>query len=344
MTGPNGRPERVFLIGGSAGSIEATRDLLSLLPSKFQAPILIVIHTAPESPGLLANVLQRSSKMLVQTAQDRVRLRSGVAHVGPPNLHLLVEDSVTRLMPGPVENRHRPAIDPLFRSASRAYGARAVGIILSGYLDDGCGGLYRIKQSGGVTIVQDPDDAIVPDMPRNAMELVDPDYVLPVAKIAELMQRLASEAVAAEQDIGGEAMTENSDNPPSKLATYTCPECHGNLWEVEEGRILKFRCRVGHSFTADTMLADQSLDVERALWAALRVLEENGELSTRLAARARKDGHTYAHRRYADKAEEAGRNATALRELLVHGRQEPRPERSLDEAKADAKAQESKSA
>jgi len=330
----NGRANRVFLIGGSSGAIEATRSLLGKLPRDFPCPILVVIHTGPESPGLLPKVLQRCTSLIVQTAENQAKPLPGHVYVAPPDLHLTVQNRAMLLMPGPVENRHRPAIDPLFRSAARYYGPRAVGIILSGYLDDGCAGLYRVKQSGGVTIVQDPEEAIAPDMPRNAIERVVPDYTVGLSQMAELLQKLASEPVTTQNEVL--AMDPNPENFPGKLAAFTCPECHGNLWEVEEGPNLKFRCRVGHAFTADVMLADQGLDVERALWAALRVLEEHGELSTRLATRAHQSGHQYAEKRYSERAAEATQNAAILRELLVHGRQEPRPARPLDQAEREA--------
>src|SRR3954466_5401247 len=160
-------PDRVFVIGGSAGSIEAMRELLSMLPVDFPAPVCVVIHTPNDAPGLLAKVLQRHTQMLVVNATDNAPLRSGRVYVAPPNYHLLIERGKVRLSVGPTENRHRPAIDPLFRSAARSYGPETVGIVLSGYLDDGSIGLYRIKQTGGIAVVQDPDDAIAPDMPLN---------------------------------------------------------------------------------------------------------------------------------------------------------------------------------
>ncbi len=343
VPGPS-RFDRVFVIGGSAGAIEATRDILARLPSEFPSPILVVIHTAPDSPGLLATVLQRSTRLLVQNALDGKQLRPGHVYVAPPGKHLVVEDGSVRVIAGPVENGHRPAIDPLFRSAAREYGTRAVGVILSGYLDDGCSGMYRIKEAGGVTIAQDPDEAMIPDMPRNAIEFAGPGYVSRIPEIAALMEKLAAEPspVGASSEVL--TMAERREDSQGKLAVYTCPECHGNLWEVEEGNILKFKCRVGHAFTADTMLADQGVDVERALWAALRVMEEHGELSTRLAARARKNGLSYAEKLYSERAEEATSNASVLRELLVNGRQEPRPARPLDLAEKEADSQESKSA
>jgi two-component system, chemotaxis family, protein-glutamate methylesterase/glutaminase len=324
---------RVFVVGASAGGIETMRELLRVLPQDFPAPVLLVIHTPADSPGLLARVLQRESKMLVVDATDGEKIQGSRVYVARPNYHLLLEGDRIRLMNGPVENRHRPAIDPLFRSAARSLGPAAIGIILSGYLDDGCAGLFRIKISGGSTIVQDPEDALVPDMPRNAIERVNPDHVVSVRELAPLMTSLAESetpvhAPGRDYNMRAEDLDENTGTPSSQ----SCPECHGVLWETEEGGTLRFRCRVGHAFTADTMLEDQGVDVERALWAALRVLEENSELSARLAEKARMGGRQHAEKRYSERAEESRHNAKLLRQLLTRGSQEPKPARSLDQA------------
>jgi two-component system chemotaxis response regulator CheB len=318
----------VFVIGGSAGSIEAMRELLALLPGDFPAPILVVIHTPNDAPGLLASVLQRDSRMPVLHASDDARLLPAHVYVAPPNYHLLLERGRMCLTNGPTENRCRPAIDPLFRSAAHAYGPDVVGIVLSGYLDDGSIGLYRIKQAGGIAIVQDPEDALAADMPRNASERVHPDFSVPIRELAPLMVRLANQFKAAPKVAEMTQNTKSKDDPGTP-SVFTCPECHGTLWENEEGGTLRFRCRVGHAFTADTMLHDQDLDVERALWAALRVLEENADLSTRLASRAQHKGFTQTEKRYMIRAEESARNAGVLRQLLTGGEQEPKPARSL---------------
>jgi two-component system chemotaxis response regulator CheB len=336
---------RVFVIGASAGGVETIRELLRLLPQDFPAPILVVIHTSADSPGLLARVLQRDSRLLVVNAEDGQRVQASRVYVAPPNFHLLLQGDRMRLMNGPVENRHRPAIDPFFRSAAKSLGPAAVGVILSGYLDDGCAGLFRIKTAGGTTIVQSPDDALVPDMPRNAIERVDPDYVVPVTELAPLMSRLAQtevqfQALGEDYNMATDSTDENTGSP----STQSCPECHGVLWETEEGGTIRFRCRVGHAFTADTMLEDQGVDVERALWAALRVLEENSELSARLAEKARMGGREHAERRYSARAEESKYNATLLRQLLTHGSQEPKPARPLDQAMRDVQSRPSKTA
>lgn len=334
----NGRCTRLFVIGGSAGAIEAVRELLNLLPRGFPCPILVVIHTPVDAPGSLSAVLQRDSKLIVQSATDGTAIRGGHVYIAPPNYHMTVRDSRVRLLTGPVENRHRPSIDPLFHSAAQQFGPAAVGVVLSGYLDDGSNGLWNIKKAGGVAIAQSPEDAIVPDMPRTAADRVEPQHVVSIKHLAPLMIELAADPIAPLRATETASMAPGNE----KIGTpsvFTCPECHGSLWEVDEGGTLRFRCRVGHSFTADTMLEDQSLDVERALWAALRVLEENSELSMRLASKAKQMGRVRAHKRYSERVEESRRNAAVLRELLTKGvRQEPKPARTLGEADEQATA------
>ena len=326
---------RVFVIGGSAGSIEALRELLGNLPEDFPAPILAVVHTPIDAPGTIAHALARQSRLLIQNAVDGAPLKPAHVYMAPPGFHLQIEDGRMRLIGGPTENRHRPGVDPLFRSAARWYGPAAVGIVLSGYLDDGSAGLFRIKHAGGIAIVQDPDDAIASDMPRNAAERVLPDYTVPIRELAPLMLQLATEptnpkvAPMSPEKIG-------TDAQPGRTSVFTCPDCHGTLWELEEGGTLKFRCRVGHAYTADSMLEEQNMDVERALWAALRSLEENAELSHRLADRARNGGLVNSERRYKDRARESFVNAKVLRELLTGAKQVPapapaRPMHKLDE-------------
>ncbi len=321
---------RLFVIGGSAGAIEALRELFGNLPKDFPAPILAVVHTPIDAPGSIPQVLARRSRVLIHNAVDGAPLQPAHVYMAPPGFHLQVEDGRMRLIGGPTENRHRPAIDPLFRSAAQWYGPAAVGIVLSGYLDDGSAGLFRIKQAGGVAIVQDPDDAITGDMPLNAAERVDPDYSVPIRELAPLMVELASEPVTP-RVVPMSKDKLDSAAQPGRTSVFTCPDCHGTLWELEEGGTLKFRCRVGHAYTADSMLEEQNMDVERALWAALRTLEENAELSHRLAARARSSGLLNSEKRYASRAHEAYINAKVLRELLTGSKQVPAPARSMQD-------------
>ena len=191
--------EQIVCVGASAGGIEALRTLVAGLPADFGASILVVLHTSPESPGILGNILDRAGALAAANAVDGERIQPGRIYVAPSDHHLLVEPGRLRLTRGPKENRFRPAIDPLFRSAASVYGPMAVGVILSGNLDDGSAGLRAIKQLGGAAIVQDPEEALFPSMPRSALEHVRVDYCLPVAEIASVLTRLASARVMDEE-------------------------------------------------------------------------------------------------------------------------------------------------
>ncbi|HEX8145479.1 MAG TPA: chemotaxis protein CheB [Pyrinomonadaceae bacterium] len=175
--------EQIICIGASSGGIETLRTLVTGLPADFSASIIVVLHTSAESPGILGAILDRSGPLPAANAVNREHIQPGRIYVAPPDYHTLVEPGTIRLMRGPKENRFRPAIDPLFRSAASVYGPMAVGVILSGNLDDGTAGLRAIKQLGGTTIVQDPEDALFSSMPRSALEHVRVDYCLPVAEM-----------------------------------------------------------------------------------------------------------------------------------------------------------------
>ena len=191
-------PKDIIVVGASAGGIEAVRTLIGALPADLSASLFIVVHTSPEAPGMLADIFNRSGKLPATHATDGERIQKGRIYVAPPDRHLLVEPNRVRVTRGPKENRFRPAVDPLFRSAAQTYGPRVAGIILTGYMDDGTAGLWTVKQLGGTAIVQDPADALVPFMPLNAMTHVKVDYCLPLEEIASLLVRLTTEAIEEE--------------------------------------------------------------------------------------------------------------------------------------------------
>src|SRR5205085_11090505 len=178
-------PRDVVLIGGSAGAIEALLKIVRALPAEFGAAVLVVVHTSAESPSMLPHVLGRASRLPALHAVDGERFRAGHIYVAPPDHHLLIgEGDTMRVRRGPRENGHRPAIDPLFRSAAmHGYGARSIGMVLSGYLDDGSAGLYAMRSRGAIAMVQEPTDAIAPDMPANAVKYTQADYVEPAAAL-----------------------------------------------------------------------------------------------------------------------------------------------------------------
>ena len=303
----------IVTIGASAGGIEALQTVLGALDWEFPASVFVVLHTTEDSPGVLPEILNRQSKLPVMYAVHDAPILPSRVYVAPAGQrHMVIDRGRVKLQAGPRENRNRPSIDALFRSASYSYGSQVVGVVLTGNLDDGSAGLADIKIRGGLGIVQDPDDAMAPSMPLNAIESTDVDYVLPAKDIGPKLVELAnSESTERVLPIssGGRNMAGNGQN-------YSCPECGGVLEEIEEGKVLRYRCRVGHLYSPDSLMADQTDAVERALWAAIRSMEEQAEFSDRLAANSRHKERARLARRFAEKAQVTRENATILRDLL----------------------------
>lgn len=314
-------PYRVIVMGGSAGALSVFRTVLSGLPHDFNAAVFVVMHLGTDVQSSLPDILQRTTDLAVVPATDRAAIRPGTVYVGVPDRHLMVHRGRLRVVRGPRENRHRPAIDPLFRSAAHAYGPRTVALLASGLLDDGSAGLIAVRRSGGIVIVQDPDDAEFPAMPSNGLRAVPADHVLPAASIAALLRDLAGKPVPAlapeipDQEV---AMAEAGFVPDTEHAgtpsPYVCPECSGTLWEIEEGDLVRFRCRVGHAYSSENMLEAKSEAAEASLWAALRSLEESAALSRRIAERVPRGN---LRRRYLDDAESKQAHAATLRRVLL---------------------------
>ena len=267
-------PRHVVVIGASAGGIEALRELIAGLPADFPAAIAVVLHTSPQSPGILHDILTRSGHLEAVSPQDRDRLRAACIYVALPDFHLLIEPGRVRVARGPKENRFRPAVDPLFRSAAQVYGPNAIGVVLTGSLDDGTAGLWAIKQLGGVAIVQDPDDALFPGMPQNAIDFVNVDHIVPLSEIAPLLVRLTAEDPRAAvfdvpEPVEVEVKIAKQEDPVqagirniAEPSPFACPECHGVLLQVKEGGRARFRCHTGHAYSAESLLADIREQVE----------------------------------------------------------------------------------
>jgi two-component system chemotaxis response regulator CheB len=322
----------IIALGASAGGVEATREVVSMLPRDLNAAVFVVMHIPAEARSTLPEILTRAGPLTATHPTDGEPIHHGRIYVAPPNHHLLVERGHMRVLHGPKENRHRPAIDPLFRSAGRSYGPRVVGVVMTGALDDGTAGLWAIKLRGGCAVVQDPDEALYPSMPRSALENVEVDYTLPLKEIATLLARLSKEQAEDESvysvpdRIDLEARIVAMDGNVNDIehaeiigerSVYVCPECQGSLWEVNDGQLLRFRCLVGHAYSAETMMAAQSDSIERALWIALRALEERVTLLRRLAAQARERNHSRVVANFEAKARAAEEEANLLRGLLL---------------------------
>lgn len=320
----------IIAIGASAGGVEALTRLIKGLPPEIPAAIFIVLHLSAHSTSALPMILNRSGSLRASHAVDGEEIQYGRIYIAPPDYHLLVKRGYIHLAHGPKENGHRPAVDALFRTAARYYGRRVVGVVLSGNLDDGTAGLVAVKMRGGVAVVQNPDEALFEGMPRNAIENVEVDYILPLSAIASTLLRLADEPVKEEgaDPVTGDMEAESDmaelevaalqkAERPGKPSVFGCPECGGVLWELHEGEILRFRCRTGHAFSAQSLLAEQSESLETALWTALRALEEKAALARRMFKGACERNQPISAARFEEQAQDAQQNAAIIRELLL---------------------------
>jgi len=293
-----------------------TQSLLPQLPARLPATICIVLHSSPTSPRILDRILGRATKLPVKYAEHLEKIRQGTVYVAPPDNHLLVEDSVLVLDHGPRENWHRPAADPLLRTAAEAYKDRVIGVVLTGNLDDGARGLGTVKKHGGVTIVQDPHEALAAGMPWSALQRVDVDYCLPIAEIASVLVQLNRQN--GHKPVGASVMSaEAKSAEPEDLGSYTCPECGGPLTGAKENGLIFFRCRVGHAYSPDSMLQAQSASVESALWAAVQSLQQQADVRVRLAQQADRLGHGDSARHYRSEAERAEAQSQIIRKLIT---------------------------
>lgn len=280
----------IIVIGASAGGFEALKKLVANLPMDFAASIFIVWHISPDIRGVLPQVLNRAATVNAAHAYDGEPITPNRIYVAPPDRHLLVEQGKIRVTHGPKENRFRPAVDPLFRSAAYAYGSRVIGVVLSGALDDGTAGLWTIKNHGGLAVVQNPLDAEVPSMPESAIREVEVDYVAPISEMADLLVHLSREEISEtsqkvmdddekteiEIKIAAEdGAFESGIMKFGKLTPYTCPECHGVLSALNDDKLMRFRCHTGHAYSADSLLATITETIEDGLYSAMRGIEES---------------------------------------------------------------------
>lgn len=290
---------RVIAIGSSAHGIEALQRLVRQLPANLPAALLVVQHTAPDGPGFLPWILSKAGALPAAHAQEGQTIEPGHIYVAPPDRHLLVREGGTlHLSHGPKENRSRPAVDATFRSLALACGAAAVGVVLTGYLDDGTAGLLTIKDHGGLAVVQDPHEALAPSMPASALRHVQVDHCCPLAAMGPLLTELAQdppapapapadpglarvEALLAQGQLGvGEKPWLDQLAQPSG---FNCPDCRSALYELKDTRFMRFRCRCGHGFSARALLSEQALARENFMASLFGALAEESALARRVS-------------------------------------------------------------
>jgi two-component system chemotaxis response regulator CheB len=336
-------------VGASAGGVEALCELARALPPGLPAAVFVVCHFPAGASSALPDILSRQGKLLARHARDGEPIYPAHVYVAPPDFHLLLEGKTVRLSRGPREHRFRPAIDILFRSAARAYGPRVVGVLLSGALDDGVAGLLAVRAAGGVAVIQDPADAIFPTLPRSAREIAGADHVAAAAALGPLLTRLVQQA-----PVGGDALMTDPverimqtaahdldqqarDGRPGNVSIFTCPECGGCMWQVDDKKLVQFRCHVGHGYAAETLLAEQSEALEAALWTAVRTFREKSVLARQLARRARETGNATSAARFEDDAHVAERYGALIHEYLLRGEAPPSTAAGKEEGTASTK-------
>jgi two-component system chemotaxis response regulator CheB len=326
------RQRDVVVIGASAGGVTALLELVKALPADFSAPIFIVQHVAADSPSILPQLLMAVSALPAKHAENGELAQPGVIYVAPPNHHLLLEGKQVLVTRGPKENRFRPSIDALFRSAAYAYGPRVIGVVLTGYLDDGTSGLWSVQQMGGVTIVQDPQEAQFPAMPANALEAVAVDYIVSLASLAPLLTRLTTEPAPAKQPVAKtelallqlEVTIAKKGNAfelgiidHGQPTSLTCPDCHGALTQLIESHIIRFRCHTGHAYTLSSLLGEVTQSVESLLYQSMRGMEETKLLLQRLGEHFSQNHQPTVAAIFFNKAAQTGTQARVIYDSIV---------------------------
>jgi two-component system chemotaxis response regulator CheB len=331
----------LVVIGASAGGVSALLEIAAGLPPFFAAPICLVQHVG-RNPSLMPELLRYHGPNHAMHAEDGQRLTCGTWHVAPPDHHMLVVGDTLVVTHGPKENHARPAIDPLFRTAALSWGPRVIGVILTGQMDDGAAGLKAVQDCGGITIVQDPQTALEPEMPRSALAAVQPDYCVPLSEIAPLLRRLVGEPVtgakpAVPEQVTREVAINRGEASMENLAaiaspsTLTCPDCGGSLWEMNHTRPLRYRCHTGHAYSVIILGRAQQDAGELALRSGVRALREREILLRRVAAVAQATGDLLQAETGIAQADQLRARMEKLRELVNAGE----PEASDDDAGRD---------
>jgi two-component system chemotaxis response regulator CheB len=328
------RTRDLVVIGASAGGIEALRNLVGKLPADLPAAVLVVVHMPARGASVLAQILSRAGSLPAEQAAEGQQPRHGRIYVGRPDHHLMIRKGRLRVVRGPRENGHRPAIDPLFRSAAQERGPGCVGVVLSGSLDDGAAGVAIIHRAGGAVLVQDPTDAAFASMPSAALAEVPDAVAAPAEQLAAHLDELVREEVTGDMDPDGTGWQELNDREvaiagfdtdelgrserPGEPSGLICPDCGGSLDQLADtgAQRYRYRCRVGHAWSPDSLAVQQDLAVENALWHAARVLAEKASLHRRMAASAQQRGTSRLATNSERTAQEAEQSATLIEKLL----------------------------
>lgn len=332
----------IVVIGASAGGFEAIKKIVKDLPSDFRPPVFIVWHTGADVQGVMPSVLNKLNSIHAAHATHNELIEPNRIYIAPPDHHLLLEDGYIRLTHGPKENYFRPAVDPLFRSAAYSYGTRVIGVVLSGGLDDGTAGLWRIKNNGGSAIVQDPEDAEARSMPESALREVEVDYCAPVSEIAGILMKIEADGIDIDAVIKdkitelenrsteGDKQAARKSFEMGELSPFTCPDCRGVLSKIVEGGISRFRCHTGHAFSADTLLATLGRRVENDLYTALAGMDESIWLLNHMGDHLAEINQTQEAALYFIKARETEGHSDSVRATIKNYKQLTNPKLQIE--------------
>jgi two-component system chemotaxis response regulator CheB len=323
---------RIIVIGASAGGVTSLRALVAKLPNDIDAAIFVVLHVSPDGISLLPDILNHAGPLTASHPTDGEKIKRGRIYVACPDHHLLIVGDHVGVKRGPKENRFRPSIDALFRSAAYNYGARVIGVVLSGALDDGTSGLWTVKELGGVTVVQLPGEAAFDSMPLSALDHVQIDYSMSAAEIGSLIARLCegpSHIEAAKAGVpgkqleievaiaaGGDALRKGVMTL-GELSSFSCPECHGVLIKLTEGNKSRFRCHTGHAYTASALLSGVMTSIGEGSWQVMRALEEAAMLLEQMGRDIADGDRPKAAEPFFEKAREATKRARLVREATM---------------------------
>jgi two-component system, chemotaxis family, protein-glutamate methylesterase/glutaminase len=325
-------PDRVVVIGASAGGVGALQQVIEGLPGDFAAPVLVVLHVSPTHNSLLPQILARAGTLKAAEARNGETLRRGRVYVAPPDHHLMIDTERVLVTHGPRENHFRPSVDVLFRSAAYHFGSRAIGVVLSGALSDGSSGLFAIRRLGGVAVIQDPEEAAYSSMPLSAMRRVDIDYALPAAEIGKLLTGLLTESPRPDpldaedyrKDLKFDLDVARADSAfergfmeTAQPSGYVCPDCNGALFRIPEGKLDRFRCHTGHGFSTEALLTEYNDTVEGTLWQAVKSLQETAALLREAASRLSGSDDLDAGAELNKKADEVEKRLQALRTIAL---------------------------
>jgi two-component system chemotaxis response regulator CheB len=317
----------IVVIGASAGGVETLRSLVACLPADLPAAVFVVVHFPIDQSSILPRILGRSGPLPAAHARSGEPIQPGRIYVAPPNHHMTLEDGCVEVDWGPRVNHCRPAIDPLFRSAVRSYGNRVIGLLLSGLLNDGTAGLMAVERAGGVTIVQDPDDALFRQMPESAIDHLRNPVILPLSGIGKTLINLVGSqpdrgstmkdpldvaSVRAEEDIASQERGERN----GQISVLTCPDCGGTLWQVDGAGLVEFRCHTGHIYTSDAVAVGQAEGLEKRLSETVRLLREQQVLARQLETQARSRGQEARAQKFEQRAATSERHQALIEGIL----------------------------